>query len=137
MLPLAGWNKFVSEVRIVFTGTDLPMIDFLHYFRKIYTYNIQFQAYFMGCAFDSFSTSWSDRSYVFTLLVLAWLIPLISNIVFYICMIHRVQTSNFQYYVSKQTKPDCYNMFNVDNKVSDISFNPISHGFLAFSHFFA
>ena len=76
----------------------------------------------MGCAFDSFSTSWTDRSYVLTLLVLAWLIPLVSNIVFYVSMIYRVRTSDFQYYVLKQAKQDCYQMFNVDNRVSNISF---------------
>ena len=76
----------------------------------------------MGCAFDSFSTSWTDRSYVLTLLVLAWLIPLISNIVFYVSMIYRVRTSDFQYYVIKDAKQDCYQMFNVDNRVSNISF---------------
>ena len=76
----------------------------------------------MGCAFDSFSTSWTDRSYVLTLLVLAWLIPLISNIVFYVSMIYRVRTSDFQYYVIKEAKQDCYQMFNVDNRVSNISF---------------
>ena len=76
----------------------------------------------MGCAFDSFSTSWTDRSYVLTLLVLAWLIPLILNIVFYVSMIYRVRTSDFQYYVIKQAKQDCYQMFNLDNRVSNISF---------------
>ena len=76
----------------------------------------------MGCAFDSFSSSWTDRSYVLTLLVLAWLIPLVSNIVFYVSMIYRVRTSDFQYYVIKQAKQDCYQMFNVDNRVSNISF---------------
>ena len=52
-----------------------------------------FQSYFMGCAFDSFSTSWSDRSYVITLLVLAWLIPLVIICLSYVSIIFRVRIS--------------------------------------------
>ena len=74
----------------------------------------------MGCAFDSFSTAWSDRSYILTLLVLAWLIPLVSNILFYTAMLHRVQNSDFQYYASKTGRSECYSMFNIDNRVSHI-----------------
>ena len=74
----------------------------------------------MGCAFDSFSTTWSDRSYILTLLVLAWLIPLVSNILFYIAMLHRVRNSDFQYYAKKQGRSECYSLFNIDNRVSDI-----------------
>ena len=74
----------------------------------------------MGCAFDSFSTTWSDRSYILTLLVLAWLIPLVSNILFYIAMLHRVRNSDFQYYAKKHRTSECYSMFNIDNRVSHI-----------------
>ena len=52
-----------------------------------------FQSYFMGCAFDSFSTSWNDRSYVITLLVLAWLTPLFLICFSYIAIIFRVRHS--------------------------------------------
>ena len=47
----------------------------------------------MGCAFDSFSPSWSDRSYVLTLLVLAWLVPLVIICLSYISIIFRVRIS--------------------------------------------
>ena len=47
----------------------------------------------MGCAFDMHSTSWTDRSYVITLFVLCWLIPLIVIFVAYIAIIYRVKNT--------------------------------------------
>ena len=47
----------------------------------------------MGCAFDMHSTSWTDRSYVITLFVLCWVIPLVVIFMAYIGIIYRVKTS--------------------------------------------
>ena len=47
----------------------------------------------MGCAFDMYSTSWSDRSYVLTLFILCWFVPLIIIFVAYIGIIYRVRHS--------------------------------------------
>ena len=47
----------------------------------------------MGCAFDLYSTSWNDRSYVATLLVFAWFIPLIVIFTSYIGIIYHIRHS--------------------------------------------
>ena len=47
----------------------------------------------MGCAFDMFSTSWNDRSYVVTLFVLCWCIPLGVILVAYVSIFSRVRQS--------------------------------------------
>ena len=47
----------------------------------------------MGCSFDSFSTSWSDRSYVIVLVVLAWFSPLLIICLSYISIILRYLNS--------------------------------------------
>ena len=48
----------------------------------------------MGCAFDTFSPSWVDRSYALTLMVLCWVFPMIANVVCYMVMVYRVRHSN-------------------------------------------
>ena len=35
-------------------------------------------------------------------------------------MLHRVRNSDFQYYAKKQGRSECYSLFNIDNRVSDI-----------------
>ena len=56
--------------------------------------NISFQAYFIGCSFDSFSQSWRDRSYVLTLLISAWLVPLIMIFLSDLGILHRIRNTN-------------------------------------------
>ena len=51
-----------------------------------------FQSYFMGCAFDMFSTSWTARSYVLVLFIVCWFIPLIVIIASYCGIIMRVRS---------------------------------------------
>ena len=53
----------------------------------------KFQSYLIGCTFDSFSTSWTDRSYIIMLLVVAWLIPLLSIILSHIGIFYRIKNS--------------------------------------------
>ena len=48
----------------------------------------------MGCAFDMFSTTWNDRSYVVVLFVLCWCIPLIIIFYSYGSIFFRVRKSN-------------------------------------------
>ena len=50
----------------------------------------------MGCSFDNFSTSWWDRSYVITLLILAWFIPLVIIFISHIGILYRVRHSNIK-----------------------------------------
>ena len=52
--------------------------------------------YFMGCSFDNFSTSLWDRSYVITLLILAWFIPLVIIFISHIGILYRVRHSNIK-----------------------------------------
>ena len=51
----------------------------------------------MGCAFDSFSTSWRDRSYIIVLMVLCWLLPSFHNLAGYIIMMKKLRKSNLFY----------------------------------------
>ena len=53
-----------------------------------------FQAYFLGCTFDSFSTSWKDRSYVIILLIIAWLIPMLLIVRSHINILYLIKNSD-------------------------------------------
>ena len=62
-----------------------------------YVYNVLvliyiFQSYFMGCAFDMFSTSWTARSYVLVLFIVCWFVPLFVIISSYCGIIMRVRS---------------------------------------------
>ena len=50
----------------------------------------------MGCAFDLFITSWKDCSYVITLVVLCWVVPLIVIFISYNGIIYRVKHSTIR-----------------------------------------
>lgn len=47
----------------------------------------------MGCAFDMYTTSWNDRSYVLVLFVLCWFVPLLIMFQSYGAIIYRVSYS--------------------------------------------
>ena len=53
----------------------------------------------LGCSFDSFSPDWSDRSYIFVLIFLAWILPLGIIGTCYSQIIHSVSKNLF--YLSK------------------------------------
>ena len=53
-----------------------------------------FQAYFLGCTFDSFSTSWNDRSYVIILLIIAWFIPMLLIVRSHINILYLIKNSD-------------------------------------------
>ena len=59
----------------------------------------------MGCAFDMYSTSWTDRSYVITLFVLCWFIPLLVIFMAYIGIVYRVRHS----FVENEVIDNCSN----------------------------
>ena len=50
----------------------------------------------MGCSFDSFSDSWSDRTYEYTLLVVAWIIPCLVIFISHLSIIRHVRKSNIR-----------------------------------------
>ena len=89
-----------SNLQIQFKGQKINEIEFL----GLDTYRcnecnlilIVLQSYFMGCSFDNFSTSWWDRSYVITLLILAWFIPLVIIFISHIGILYRVRHSNIK-----------------------------------------
>ena len=64
----------------------------------------KFQSYLIGCTFDSFSTSWTDRSYIITLLVVAWLIPLLSIILSHIGIFYRIKNSEVNIVLTNATE---------------------------------
>ena len=53
-----------------------------------------FQAYFLGCTFDSFSTSLKDRSYVIILLIIAWFIPMLLIVRSHINILYLIKNSD-------------------------------------------
>ena len=55
-----------------------------------------FQAYLIGCSFDSFSSSWKDRTYVFTLLIIAWVVPLVIIFLTHLSILHHVRSANIR-----------------------------------------
>ena len=50
----------------------------------------------MGCAFDIFTTSWRDRAYTLTLLILCWFIPLLMIFISYNGIIYRVKSASIR-----------------------------------------
>lgn len=81
----------------------------------------------MGCAFDMFSTTWNDRSYVVVLFVLCWCIPLIVIFVSYGSIFFRVRNTNArnQFYSGTPTRfvnEDQYS--RKSSKSSNASFGP-------------
>ena len=56
----------------------------------------QFQSSFMGCTFDCFTTSWNSRSYLITLLIVAWVIPLIIILNSHLRIIIYLRKANIQ-----------------------------------------
>ena len=50
----------------------------------------------MGCTFDCYSTTINSRSYAITLLVIAWIVPLIFILTAYIRIIQYVRKSTVQ-----------------------------------------
>ena len=83
-------GKNISKLEV-----NVSIFDFLiTTTMKIYLKTISFQAYFIGCTFDSFSQSWHDRSYVLTLLVTAWLVPLFMIFLSDLGILHRIRTTN-------------------------------------------
>ncbi len=53
---------------------------------------LSIQAYLVGCSFDSFSSDGLSRSYIWVLMVLAWLIPMIFIGVAYISILITVRS---------------------------------------------
>jgi hypothetical protein len=44
---------------------------------------LSFQAYLIGCSFDNFSNDWLSLLYVWTLMLLAWIIPMVFIMISY------------------------------------------------------
>ena len=57
---------------------------------------LSFQSYFIGCSFNAFSQSWSDRSYIITLIVFAWMVPTIMIFISHVAILYRVRHSNIK-----------------------------------------
>ena len=55
-----------------------------------------FQSFYMGCTFDCFTATWNSRSYLITLLIVAWVIPLIVILNSHLRIIMYLRTANIQ-----------------------------------------
>ena len=56
----------------------------------------KFQSFYMGCTFDCFTDTWNSRSYLITLLIVAWVIPLIVILNSHLRIIMYLRTANIQ-----------------------------------------
>ena len=75
----------------------------------------------MGCAFDSFSRSWGDRSYIIVLMVLCWLLPTFHNLAGYTIMMIELKKSNINYQlITRNTRQHRSKLFRFQKRVSDI-----------------
>ena len=54
-----------------------------------------FQAYILGCSFDSFDMGWEARSYIIVLIILAWILPIAVVGFCYSQIIHSVSKNLF------------------------------------------
>ena len=72
----------------------------------------------MGCAFDSFSTSWRDRSYILVLLVLCWLLPSVHNLAGYIIMMKKLRNSNIFQFISPNAPRHRSKLLNSTKRVN-------------------
>ena len=92
-------NNNLFEVSIAKIFSIILMRNII---KETYMLWLQLQSYLLGCAFDTFSSSWHDRSYVVTLLVLAWFIPLVIICVTHIGIINRVKNSDVKTIITRQ-----------------------------------
>ena len=75
----------------------------------------------MGCAFDSFSRSWGDRSYIIVLMVLCWLLPTVHNLAGYTIMMIELKKSNINSLANtRNTRLHRSKIFRFHKRVSDI-----------------
>ena len=51
-----------------------------------------FQAYLVGCSFDNFSSDAFSRAYIWVLIVLAWLVPMIFIALAYLSILYAVRS---------------------------------------------
>ena len=72
----------------------------------------------MGCAFDSFSTSWVDRSYILALMVLCWLLPSFHNLAGYIIMMKKLRKSNIFQFISPNAHQHKSKLLNSTKRVN-------------------
>ena len=72
----------------------------------------------MGCAFDSFSTSWRDRSYILVLMLLCWLLPSCHNLAGYMIMMKKLRKSNMFQFISPHAPPHRSKLLNATKRVS-------------------
>ena len=108
--PLIGWSQFVSEVSkwliyinpiknayIKYNDTNIfNMFNFFDYY---------FQSYLMGCAFDMYSSAWSDRSYGIVLFFYCWIFPLLIIFFSYIGIMYETRSSRNRL-IRKEKKKD-------------------------------
>ena len=80
----------------------------------------------MGCAFDMFSTSWNDRSYVVVLFILCWCIPLVIIFVAYVSIFSRVKKSNARNVGFSGTPNKVANEDQFSRKASKVSTSSLS-----------
>ena len=72
----------------------------------------------MGCAYDSFSPSWKDRSYILVLLVFFWLIPIVTMVFCYTAMINRVRKADLQYIPLRRLRSTGSAQYNLEKRVT-------------------
>ena len=85
----------------------------------------------MGCAFDSFSKSWIDRSYIMVLLVLCYVLPTTTNWVCYLAMVFRFRNSDYKYITVTRKRNSSYPMVNYHKRVGSL----FNQTFLTFLNF--
>ena len=85
----------------------------------------------MGCAFDSFSKSWIDRSYIMVLLVLCYVLPTTTNWVCYLAMVFRFRNSDYKYITVTRKRNSSYPMVNYHKRVGNL-FNETFLSFLIY-----
>ena len=90
---LDGIDTFQKYVTLPFYAVSISWFCFLINYKIWFANKCSFsiQSYFIGCTFDSFSSSWNERSYTITLLVIAWLIPLIIVVSSHVGILYRIR----------------------------------------------
>ena len=83
--PLIGWNKYVSEV------------GQMHQMNENSSPSVYLQSHMVGCVFDGFSRDLNSSSYVLTLLLVAWTVPMVLIVVCYVGILATVKRSFIEF----------------------------------------
>ena len=98
-LPSLGMEQIYSrgkKNKVQYYTLDFCLVLLIQKYKNLKLIGIfYFQAYILGCSFDSFAPTWEARSYIIVLIILAWILPITVVGFCYSQIIHSVSKNLF------------------------------------------